>query len=146
MSGGWSSDGQQIVDTAMEYIGYPYVWGGTSLTNGCDCSHFAHLILDLLGIEHGGYGTSDTWVNKGELIYKWTPGDPTSVLDILDMLEPGDIISQRNPSNTAGHVAIYDGDGMVVEAKGSKWGITHDRRIEEICNSSKGYWAINRFT
>ena len=43
--------GQQIADYALQFVGNPYVWGGTSLTNGADCSGFVYRIFNNFGIE-----------------------------------------------------------------------------------------------
>lgn len=114
--------GQQIVNYALQYVGYPYVWGGSSLTNGVDCSHFVWLVLRNCGYYSGGYMTSGYWAYAG------------SPVASLAEAQAGDIIVY------SGHVAIYDGNGMIVEAKGSAYGITHDRRAD-----CKGIVAIRRF-
>ena len=118
-----SSAGQQIVDYAMQFVGkIPYVWGGGSLETGVDCSHFVYLVLKNCGYYSGGYMTSGYWA---------TAGTPVSS---LAEAQAGDIIVY------SGHVAIYDGNGMIVEAKGRAYGLTHDRRAD-----SKPIVAIRRF-
>lgn len=114
--------GQAIVNYALQFVGNPYVWGGNSLTNGIDCSHFVYQVLKNCGVYSGGYVTSYYWRTKG------------TAVPSLAQAQAGDVICYN------GHVAIYDGNGMIVEAKGSKWGITHDRRA----NYSTIY-AIRRF-
>lgn len=106
------SSGAAIVAFAEQFIGNPYVWGGNSLTNGIDCSHFVYQVLKHCGVYHEGYVTSLGWRTKGEEV-------PS-----LAEAKAGDIICY------SGHVAIYDGKGGIVEAKGSRWGITHDRRAD----------------
>ena len=117
-----SSTGQQIVDYALQYVGYPYVWGGSSLTNGVDCSHFVWLVLRNCGVYSGGYMTSGYWAYAG-----------TPVASLAEA-QAGDVIVY------SGHVAFYDGNGLLVEAKGAAYGITHDRRAD-----SRPIVAIRRF-
>ena len=107
-----SGNGAPIVEEALKYVGNPYVHGGDSLTNGIDCSHFVWEVLKRSIGYTGGYVTSTNWASKG------------TAVDSLADAQAGDIIVY------SGHVAIYDGNGMIVEAKGAKWGITHDRRAD----------------
>lgn len=118
-----SGSGDGIVSYACQFIGCPYVWGGNSLTHGCDCSHFVWNVLRNCGVYSGPYLTSGGWAGVGR---------PVSSLAAA---QAGDVIVY------SGHVAIYDGNGMIVEAKGTAYGITHDRRAD-----CKGIVAIRRFT
>lgn len=115
--------GRKIVEYADQFIGCPYVWGGNSLTNGCDCSHFVHLVLLHCGAYSGGYMTSGYW--------------PYAGLPVNSLAEAraGDIICY------SGHVGIYDGAGLIVEARGSAYGIVHNRPA-----TCKPIVAIRRFT
>ena len=101
-----------IVSYADQFVGNPYVYGGNSLTDGIDCSHFVWQVLTNTGHYDGGYAVSDGWMNLGDQV------------DSLDNAVAGDVIVYP------GHVAIYDGEGGIVEAKGSEWGITHDRSAD----------------
>ena len=112
-----------IVDYADQFVGCPYVWGGNSLTNGCDCSHFVFNVLRNCGVYGGDYLTSGEWAYVGRSVSS------------LSSAQAGDVIVY------SGHVAIYDGEGGIVEAKGSQWGITHDRSA-----TCKSIVAIRRFT
>ena len=118
-----SSSGYGIVDYADQFVGCPYVWGGNSLTNGCDCSHFVFNVLRNCGVYGGDYLTSGEWAYVGRSVSS------------LSAAQAGDVIVY------SGHVAIYDGEGGIVEAKGSQWGITHDRSA-----TCKSIVAIRRFT
>ena len=115
--------GSDIVAYADRWLGNPYVWGGNSLTNGCDCSHFVYLVLKNCGAYSGGYRTSGEWPYAGKKVSS------------LSEARAGDVIVY------SGHVAIYDGHGGIVEAKGEKWGICHDRSA-----NYKTILAIRRFT
>lgn len=94
--------GQEIVDFACQFIGNPYVWGGTSLTNGADCSGFVQSVFAHFGISL----PRTTW----ELV---NAGTPVS----YDQAIPGDIILYD------GHVGIYMGNGQIVNAINSAQGI-----------------------
>lgn len=94
--------GQAIVDFACQFIGNPYVWGGTSLTNGADCSGFVQSVFAHFGIS-----------------LPRTTRDLVSVGTSVSYEEaiPGDIILY------SGHVGIYMGNGQIVNAINSAQGI-----------------------
>lgn len=94
--------GQTVVDFAMQFVGNPYVWGGTSLTNGCDCSGFVMSVFGHFGISlpHSSYALRSC-------------GQGVSYSNA----RPGDLICY------SGHVAIYIGGGRIVGAQSSAVGI-----------------------
>lgn len=94
--------GQAIVDFACQFIGNPYVWGGTSLTNGADCSGFVQSVF-----AHFGISLPRT---TRDLV---SVGTPVSYEEAI----PGDIILY------SGHVGIYMGNGQIVNAINSAQGI-----------------------
>jgi len=94
--------GQQVVSYACQFIGNPYVWGGTSLTNGADCSGFVQSVFANFGISLPR--TSYEQRNAGTGV---------SYEEAL----PGDIICYD------GHVGIYIGDGQIVNAQNPSQGI-----------------------
>ncbi|WP_287714999.1 C40 family peptidase [Blautia sp.] len=97
-NGGYSATGQAVVDYASQFIGNPYVWGGTSLTNGADCSGFVQSVF-----AHFGYSlprVSDDQAGAGRGIS-------------YSESRAGDIIVY------SGHVAILTGDGGIVHASNS---------------------------
>lgn len=114
--------GSAIVSYANQFVGNPYVWGGNSLTNGIDCSHFVYQVLKNCGVYSGGYVTSAGWRSKGYAVAN------------LASAQAGDIICY------SGHVAIYDGHGGIVEAQSSNAGITNNRSA-----SCQTILAIRRF-
>lgn len=107
----------QIIDYACQFIGNPYVWGGTSLTNGADCSGFVQSVLKHFGIYIPRVSRDQAKV-----------GIP---INSPDELRPGDLIFYANSSGTVNHVAMYIGNGMIVNAGSAKSGIlinTYDYR------------------
>lgn len=99
---------QQIVNYAMQFLGNPYVWGGTSLTKGCDCSGFT---LSVLG--KFGYGLPHYSVSQSQMGKK---------IDSSQM-KPGDLIFYSNKSGTINHVSMYIGNGQVIHAASRRSGI-----------------------
>ena len=104
-----SSLRQQIVDYALQFVGNPYVYGGTSLTNGTDCSGFTQSVLANFGINisrtAGAQSQGGTSVD-------------------LNNLKPGDLLYYEGSGDYGiGHVTMYIGDGKVVHASSSTTGI-----------------------
>ena len=97
-----------LVEYAKQYIGNPYVWGGTSLTKGADCSGFVLSVFKNYGIKLSH--SSRSQANEGTKI---------SSSD----LKPGDLIFYGNSSGSINHVAIYIGGNQVVHASSPKTGI-----------------------
>lgn len=115
--------GDGVVKFAKQFVGNPYVWGGNSLTDGIDCSHFVHQVLTRCGLFDGEYTTSLGWRTLGEEVKS------------LEDAKAGDVVCYE------GHVAFYDGDGKIVEAQGRNAGITENRKVD-----SKEILTIRRFT
>ena len=102
-----SSLGQQIADFAVQYVGYPYVYGGNSLTNGVDCSGFTQQVY-----LHFGYSI------PRRASIQATVGTSVAISD----LQPGDLVFYGD-SEGVGHVVIYIGNGKVVHASTPSKGI-----------------------
>ena len=113
--------GQDVVDYAVQFVGNPYVLGGSSLTNGIDCSNFVMRVYEAFGVSlpHNSYKLRNV-------------GYEVSASEI----KAGDIICYQ------GHVSIYMGDGRCVHAANSedgikispKWNYTHVITISRIFN------------
>jgi cell wall-associated NlpC family hydrolase len=102
-----SSSRSRLVDYALRFQGNPYVWGGTSLTNGADCSGFTQSVFRDNGISIPR--TSRTQATGGRTIS-------------ISEIQPGDLIFyDRN--GTINHVAIYIGNGKVIGASNPENGI-----------------------
>lgn len=97
-----------LVEYAKQFLGNPYVWGGTSLTKGADCSGFVLSVFKKYGITLSH--SSRAQANEGTKI---------SASDLL----PGDLVFYANSSGTINHVAIYIGGGQVIHASNPKSGI-----------------------
>ncbi len=98
---------KRIVAYALQFVGNPYVWGGTSLTHGCDCSGFVQGVY-----KHFGFSLSRTSYNQVD------NGKSISV----DKVQPGDLFFYMRGSRI-GHVSMYIGDGKIVHARGKAYGI-----------------------
>jgi cell wall-associated NlpC family hydrolase len=96
------STGQDVVDFAVQFVGNPYKYGGTSLTNGADCSGFVMAVYKEFGVSlpHSSRSLRSSGYAVDE-----------------DDMQPGDIICY------SGHVAIYIGGGKIVHASTKKTGI-----------------------
>ena len=98
-----SSIGSAVAEFAKQFVGNPYVYGGTSLTNGADCSGFVMSVYQNFGVSLPHSSAADR-----------TQG---AAVDGLANAQPGDIVCY------SGHVAIYIGNGMIVHASTAKTGI-----------------------
>lgn len=100
---GGSEMGVEVAEYALQFVGNPYVYGGTSLTEGADCSGFVLSVYANFGVKLPHSSAADR--NQGYAV------------DGLENAQPGDLICY------SGHVALYIGDGQIVHASNSKTGI-----------------------
>ena len=98
-----SSIGQAVADYAVQFVGNPYVYGGTSLTNGADCSGFVMSVYANFGVSLPHSSAADRHVG--------------AAVDGLANAQPGDLVCY------SGHVGLYIGGGQIVHASTSKTGI-----------------------
>ena len=120
-----SSDlGQQIASYAVQFVGNPYVYGGTSLTNGADCSGFVQSVFANFGI-----GLSRTAASQAS--------GGTSVS--LDSLQAGDLLFYSS-SGSIDHVALYIGGGQIVHAANSASGIIISNAYYSTPVAARRYW------
>ncbi|MCM1387853.1 MAG: SH3 domain-containing protein [Bacillus sp. (in: Bacteria)] len=98
-----NASGQAVVDYALQFVGNPYVYGGTSLTNGADCSGFVMSVYNNFGVSLPHSSSADRSVG--------------ATVNGIENAQPGDIICY------SGHVGIYVGNGQIVHASTSRTGI-----------------------
>ncbi len=95
--------GQQIANYAVQFKGNPYVYGGTSLTNGADCSGFVLSVFKKFGISLPRTSGAQATVGKR--------------VESISKAQPGDLIAYT------GHIGIYIGNGKLIHASSPKTGI-----------------------
>ena len=96
--------GQAVANFACQFVGRPYKWGGSSLTNGADCSGFVMAVYAKFGVSLPHSSSAMRGCGYGVSKYK---------------MQPGDIVC------FPGHVGIYIGGGTMVDANSSKTGIKY---------------------
>lgn len=102
-TGSGSEMGQAVAEYALQFVGNPYVYGGSSLTEGTDCSGFVMSVYANFGVSLPHSSSADR--KQG------------AAVDGLANAQPGDIVCY------SGHVALYIGNGQIVHASNSKTGI-----------------------
>ena len=119
-----TSPRQGIIDTAMKYLGVPYVWAGTS-PSGFDCSGFVYYVFSQNG--YSTNRTAESLMQNGEYV------------DRNDLL-PGDVIGFANRGGSyVGHCGIYLGDGQFIHSSSGTGDVT-------INTLETGYYANNYYT
>ncbi|MBQ8821185.1 MAG: SH3 domain-containing protein [Lachnospiraceae bacterium] len=106
-SDGGTEMGRAVAEYALQFVGNPYKWGGTSLTKGADCSGFVMSVYENFGVSLPHSSAADR--KQGYAV------------DGLENAQPGDLICY------SGHVALYIGDGEIVHAASKKSGIKVSR-------------------
>lgn len=105
-----SSKGNEIANFAAKFVGNPYQWGGTSLTNGADCSGFVYAV-------YKNFGYTLPRVSRDQARYG------TKVSLSTSSLQAGDLLFYGTSSGYVNHVAMYIGNGRVVHASNYREGI-----------------------
>jgi cell wall-associated NlpC family hydrolase len=120
-----SGTGQQIANTAMQFLGYPYVWGGTTPA-GFDCSGFMYYVVNQ--VVGGGFPRMlEGQVNRGVHVP-------------ADQLQQGDLVFQQNTYKWGlSHAGIYIGDGQFIHAANPGTGVV-------ISNLWDSYWGQRYYT
>ena len=102
---------QALIQYAKQFLGNPYVYGGTSLTDGADCSGFVQQIFRHFGITTGR-SSRDQYANAQSISF--------------EQLQPGDLVFYAS-GDYINHVAIYAGDGVIIHAANARTGICTGR-------------------
>ncbi len=105
-----SATGAAVVAYASQFVGNPYVWGGSSLTDGADCSGFTAAVFSNFGVSLPHYAASQL-------------GCGTQIS--TDQLAPGDLVFYNNSGSGIDHVAIYAGNGSIIHAANENSGICY---------------------
>lgn len=120
----YNPTGAAVASYACQFVGNPYVWGGTSLTNGADCSGFTQSVMANFGISIPRTAAAQS--GSG------TPVD-------LSEIQPGDLLFYSGDGGI-GHVTIYMGNGQVVHASNPSTGITISSYGYRTPVSARRYW------
>lgn len=104
-----SGSGAEVASYACQFIGNPYVWGGTSLTNGADCSGFVMQVYKHFGVSLSHSSYAQRSAGRGVSYSEAQPGDI--------------IFYYSGASASGGHIGIYIGGGQMVSARGAAYGI-----------------------
>lgn len=136
------TNGTSVVEYAKKFLGLPYVWGGTSLKTGADCSGFCQSVYNTFGIlimrvaDDQMKGPTSNYINWG---YK----QGTQIQDAN--LLPGDLVFyDSSKDGVADHVAMYIGENKVIHEAGKKWGCIIsdiDWAHGRVKNRNMRYWA-----
>ena len=119
----------QVVNYALQFVGNPYVWGGTSLTNGVDCSGFTMQVMKHFGVSLPHYSGSQAKMGKSVSSSE---------------MRPGDLVFYANSGGTVNHVAMYIGNGQVVHAASSRSGIKISHGITGRPRQSGTFWETDK--
>ena len=103
-----ATTGAEVVAYAMQFLGNPYVYGGSSLTNGTDCSGFTMSVY-----AHFGY-----YISRSSYTQAYD-----GVAVSIDQVQPGDLLFYTNGNTRIEHVAMYIGNGQIIHASTPQTGI-----------------------
>lgn len=106
------SKGNQVVEYAKQFVGNPYIYGGTSLTNGTDCSGFTQQVIKSAGVSINRSSRSQ-YSGSGVKVSK-------------NSLQPGDLL-YYGYNGRVSHTALYAGNGQIIHASNSKTGIINGK-------------------
>ncbi|MBR6465410.1 MAG: C40 family peptidase [Bacteroidales bacterium] len=127
---------KNIVETAKQFCGFPYVWGGTSV-KGVDCSGLSKTAYFLNGYVLRRDASQQCKTGDSVDVHRFVEGDYTK--EALGNLRPGDLIffgrkAENGRRERVTHVAIYMGDGMIIHS-------SNVVRINSLIPGEKDYYA-----
>ena len=120
-----SASATRVLDTADEYIGVPYRWGGTSPQTGFDCSGYVRYVFARQGIQLPR--TSREQAAAGQ-----------SVNARVSQLRQGDLMLFAETRKPISHVAIYVGGGRIIHSSSSGGGVRYDE-----LDTRRGQWFVH---
>ena len=130
---------KNIVETAKQFCGFPYVWGGTSI-KGVDCSGLSKSAYFLNGYVLRRDASQQCKTGDSVDVHRFVEGDYTK--EALSNLRPGDLVffgrkAENGRRERVTHVAIYMGDGMIIHS-------SNIVRINSLIPGEKDYYAGSR--
>jgi cell wall-associated NlpC family hydrolase len=102
----------RVLETAHQYVGTPYTWGGNTPESGFDCSGFTKYVFARQGIRLPRTAREQAHVGDEVAL------DPAA-------LRPGDLLMFAEPNEAISHVAIYVGDGRIIHASSALGGVNY---------------------
>ena len=113
-----TTNGEELVEYAKQFIGNPYVWGGTDPVNGADCSGFTGTIYKRHGYNLPRTAEQQAYVGKRIS---------------LSEAKPGDLLFNMDSTGYIYHVTMYAGNGRTVEAANPDVGIINGNVLDDVC-------------
>ena len=140
VTGTTDASGAAMATYAQQFVGNPYVYGGTSLTKGADCSGFCYSVHQKFGIQL--MRVADDQMKGPNAAYQKLGYKKGMVIKDADLL-PGDLVFYGS-SSYASHVAMYIGNNKIVHAANSRLGIIisdMDYVKSRVKDHNMRYWA-----
>lgn len=119
-----SASAARVLDTADEYVGVPYRWGGTSPTTGFDCSGYVRYVFARQGIQLPRTSREQAGAGQG-------------VTARVSRLRQGDLMLFAETRKQISHVAIYVGEGRIIHSSSSGGGVRYDA-----LDTRRGQWFV----
>ncbi|MDB4888470.1 MAG: hypothetical protein JWL61_325 [Gemmatimonadetes bacterium] len=114
----------RVLNTADDYLGVPYKWGGTSPETGFDCSGYVRYVFAKQGVQLPRTSREQAGAGQG-------------VTARVSQLRQGDIMLFAETRKPISHVAIYAGDGRIIHSSSSGGGVRYDD-----LNTNRGQWFV----
>ena len=119
-----SASAARVLDTADDYLGVPYRWGGTSPETGFDCSGYVRYVFARQGVQLPRTSREQAGAGQG-------------VSARVSQLRQGDIMLFAESHKQISHVAIYAGDGRIIHSSSSGGGVRYDD-----LDTKRGQWFV----
>ena len=123
-SGAGTPTTARVIDTADNYLGVPYKWGGSSPITGFDCSGYVKYVFARQGVQLPRTSREQSAAGR-------------AVTASVSSLRQGDIVLFAESRQQISHVAIYAGEGMIIHSSSSGGGVRYDD-----LNTQRGRWFV----